>query len=390
MMILIIYHHAIYPALLRRLAQHKKDKRSDIATAIKTDFKRCYEVNSDDEYLPEITLILPAFNEEETIAAKMANLACLDYPAEKLFIVIGCDGCTDNTLPILLHCLEQPELKHLNVKVNNFEQNRGKIAVINELINQSTSPIVGLSDISALLSIDALSQAAIQFTDPTIGVLTSQYQLTPGCSTGEKSYWQYQSSIKYCEAALGATMGVHGALYFFRRTLFTPLASDTINDDFMIPMQIVQQGYQAAYNTEINALELEVADTSLDHLRRRRIAAGNLQQLWRLKAMLIDRKQIAVAFNFLSGKALRCLMPFLFILTFIASAWLSINSPLFMGLFILQIIGYVMCIFSCLYADKIHSELFKTLAYIASGYTANLIGSVRYLLKLDKGHWTKS
>ncbi|AWB68888.1 glycosyltransferase family 2 protein [Saccharobesus litoralis] len=380
---LVLYHHIGYPLWLKRQGQKLKSniKRTDKPS-------RAYLTSQQDKDLPSITLIMPAYNEQACIADKLRNLACLDYPANKLNIVIGCDGCTDNTVEVIRAVMQETSVADLNVQLIEFSENRGKVAVLNELIPNATGELVALSDISALLSIDALLTAAQQFKQQEIGVLTGHYQfLNPG-SEGEKQYWQYQSNVKALEAQQGATIGVHGAFYLFRRSLFQPLAPDTINDDFILPMQIVEQGFKAQYSQQINAIELESAKLATDHKRRRRIAAGNMQQLWRLRGLL-HPKHKGVAFNFASGKALRSIMPFLLLISLCGSLWLSSASIGFLLAFVGQASVYAVALITLLLKPNQRPKVLATIAYIVSGYTGSLIGACRYLIGLEKGRWHK-
>lgn len=249
-----------------------------------------------------------------------------------------------------------------------------------------SSDLVALSDVSALISVDALLIAAEHFHDPNIGVLNSRYQLLNAGSTGEAAYWEYQCQLKTCEAALGSALGAHGAFYMFRRCLFEPLAADTINDDFILPMEFVAKGYRAEQDNRITALEMEQTDSSMDHLRRRRIAAGNLQQILRLKQLLLPRYR-GVAFTFASGKGLRVLMPFLMIIAFIGSAVLVFEFTVFVFLIALEVCAYgIASGYICLQPERAHRYI-KTLAYLVSGHAVSLTGCLRYLEGLERGRW---
>lgn len=378
---LVIYHHVGYPLILRLLNKKKpKGKR--------TNYPRQYTNSSADDHLASIAVVMPAYNEAQWISEKIRNLAALDYPAGQLQVIIGCDGCSDNTFALATAAAQEPECEHLNIVIHNFHKNRGKVAVLNALLEGLDCELVALSDTSALLSIDALLIAAERFKDPEIGVLNGQYRLIDPGSEGEKAYWDYQSQIKMSEAALGATLGAHGAFYMFRYQLFEPLAADTINDDFILPMKIVASGYKADYETSINALELESSDDDQDHQRRRRIAAGNFQQLLRLKGLLLPRHK-GVAFSFISGKALRVLMPFLMILALVGSLLLAFNYLIFIFIAGIQLLAYGLAAWQLYFKKKKCNKVSKLLAYLVGGHIAGLIGTLRYLLRLDKGHWKK-
>jgi len=379
--LLVIYHHLGYPLILRWVHKHK-------ATNVIKSVNRYYTSNDGDMKLPTVTIIIPAYNEQRWIAEKIRNLSILDYPSEKLKIIIACDGCNDDTTAIATRTSNEPECHHLNIEIRDLQHNRGKVAVINEVMQDVKSELVVLSDVSALVSVDALLIASEHFKKSDIGVLNGHYRLLEPGSTGEAAYWRYQSNIKACEAALGSTLGAHGAFYLFRRSLFQPLASDTINDDFILPMKIVEKGYRAEYENRIHALELEKADDSMDHQRRRRIAAGNFQQLLRLKKLLSPRYG-GIAFAFISGKGLRVLMPFLMIIALIGSVVLAGDFILFAVLASLQLLAYLVAGWQIVFHPKQSHRVIQTLAYLVSGHIAGLVGSLRYLFGLERGVWKR-
>jgi len=380
--LLVIYHHLGYPLILHWIQKNRP------AHVVKIRNRR-YTAARNDVELPSVTLVIPAYNEQRWIADKIRNLAILDYPVEQLTVIIACDGCNDNTATIAARTANELECHHLKIEIVDFPRNRGKVAVINEVLQHVKSELVALSDVSALISVDALLIAATHFNDPQIGVLNGHYRLLSPGSAGEATYWQYQSRIKASEALLGSTLGAHGAFYIFRRSLFSPLAADTINDDFILPMKIVAAGYRAEYENRILALELEQADDNMDHQRRRRIAAGNCQQLLRLKNLMLPSYG-GIAFAFISGKGLRVLMPFLMIISLIGSLILATDHPLFLFLAALQLIAYLLAGWQILFQPKQTNRLLQSLAYLVRGHIAGFIGSVRYLLGLERGHWKRT
>lgn len=378
---IIIYHHVGYPLILKWV-------KASSTTENTAAQHRGYNSSDNDNELPSISIVIPAYNEKQWIADKINNLATLDYPQNKMHIIIACDGCTDDTAAIANAAAATPECESLNINVINFTENRGKVAVLNEVLAGISTDLVALSDVSALISIDALLIAAERFKDEKVGVLNGHYQLLSPGSAGEQAYWNYQSQIKRSEAALGGTLGSHGAFYIFRTHLFEPLAADTINDDFILPMKIVAAGYHSSYDDSINALELEQAESGQDHQRRKRIAAGNFQQLIRLKALLTP-KYGKTAFSFFSGKGLRVLMPFFMIFTLIGSLILAPHYTSFLILSVLQVLVYLVAYLELYFTPKSSPKIIKLLAYIVGGHTAGLIGALRYIVGLDKGRWFK-
>jgi len=366
---LIVYHHLLYPLLLRFIKGHSEKSVQPM--------KRRYQTSSMDSELPTITVVVPAYNEAEYIADKIQNLAIMDYPTDKLKCIIACDGCTDRTYDIAMHTANLPECQDLSIEIRNYSENRGKVAVLNELMLDVNTELVALSDTSAILSWDALLVCAEHFKDKRVGVVNGEYRLLKPGSEGEEKYWDYQKKIKLCEASMGSSIGSHGAFYMVRAALMECLPSDTINDDFVIPMRIVGLGYKAVYEPEIRSLELDETSQDLEEGRRQRIGAGNIQQLLRLKHLLLPRYK-GVAFNFFSGKALRTVMPFVLLVSLIGSAYLS-TQFLFLVLFLSQLAVYGGCYMVHMRKVTIKFRLFNYIYYIVQGYTLSLLGMLRYI-----------
>lgn len=409
--LLVVYHHLGYPLLLRLLSSRRLEE------ALPEPPTRAYRSAADDALLPTVAIVIPAYNEEEHVADKIRNLAMLDYPNDRLRVYLACDGCTDDTAAVAWRTAREPECRELRLEVIEFASNRGKIAVLNQVVSQvrcdrpgpsgcrdptwgkaavlnAVVPsvecdLLALSDVSALISVDALLIAVERFRDPRVGVVSGAYRLLNPSGAGEAAYWRYQSEIKRREGALGATMGVHGAFYMLRRRLFEPLELDVINDDFILPMRIVARGYRALYEPRIQALELEAATLALDRNRRRRIAAGNLQQLVRLSTLLRPSYR-GIAFVFASGKALRALMPFVLLALLAGSALLAPAHPLFLVLLIGQIIVYGLAfVVQRIGPGRVPAPL-QVVHYLVQGHLVGLIGSLRYLLKQEGGRWKRA
>jgi len=373
---LVVYAHILFPLILKKI-QAKAVKKSLPAIA---------------DY-PEITIIVPAYNEAAHIADKIINIAALDYPTSRLKLVVYCDGCTDDTARVAEKAIFSHLCQDLEVELIESDHNMGKIAALNHLIPKMKSEIIALSDVSALLSIDALRIAAAHFQDDQTGFVAGTYDFANYGSTGEETYWRYQRGVKQGEAALGAPIGCHGAFYLFRRDLFHPLPADTVNDDFILPMEIIGQGYDGVYEPDIMALELELeqADTSQDFTRRIRISTGNVQQVLRL-SHLLNPKYGGVALGFFSGKALRAFMAPLLAVCFFGSLILSFSEDsLIAGLFGMGFAAQAMVYVIALGKPVLPKhKMIDAVAYIISGYLAGLIGLYRFVTGKHKGKWERA
>lgn len=378
--LLVIYHHVGYPVLLAWYSKHHPFKSMVHST-------RGYKAIKSDTHCATITILVPAYNEEQWIADKIRNLSSLDYPKNKYKVIIACDGCTDNTVQIAEQTIQEAICADTLFEIRAFEQNRGKVALVNQQMETISSEITALSDVSALISIDALWIANRHFRKQNVGVVNGYYQLFKPGNEGEACYWQYQSKLKMREAALGSTLGAHGAFYLFRTELFEPMGADTINDDFIIPMSIVRQGYLAKYEPQMVALEMEATNQDNDFRRRLRISAGNMQQAIKLCEMFLPKYK-GVAFAFISGKGLRLLTPYLLIFCFISSL-LMMDNPIFMAALVAQTALYILALLSYHLPYIFCHKACKLLLYIVAGHCANFIGGMRYLFGLESGKWSR-
>lgn len=387
---LIIYHHILYPMLLERkyflerlektanFFRVGKKNREHVRELDVSTIKRNYRNSKLDEELKGITLIIPAYNEEYYIAEKIRNLSQLDYPSDLLTIYLACDGCNDKTVDIARSVLNEPECMHLKCMIFDFTDNHGKLNTINRVMKYVNTPFVAFSDVSALLAHDILLISSKYFKFPDIGAIAGGYELLKNANAGESTYWHYQNNIKRAESSCGSVLGCHGAFYIFRAELFEQLPGNTINDDFVLPMCIVKQGYRVIYEPEASAIELEASSLIYDYKRRIRISAGNLQQAWYLRHCLLPQYGIT-AINFLSGKVLRVFMPLCLFLCFVASAYLSHVSWFFSLVFLIQLAFYSLIVLIHLLHINTTHNVFKLIDYIVTGHWASILGSYALL-----------
>jgi cellulose synthase/poly-beta-1,6-N-acetylglucosamine synthase-like glycosyltransferase len=371
---LVLYHHVVYPYLLRGLG---------CATA------HTNEPTANAAFRPTMTCVVPAHNEEQVIARKIANIAALDYPADLLDVVIVFDGCTDATEAVAsrtLSALAPP----FQVRLVTYATNLGKVAVLNEQIARATTSIVVLTDASASVGQDALLRVAAGFDAKSVGVVCGTYSVSSTDNGAENLYWRYQTALKAGEAAVACPMGAHGAFYAIRREAWQPLAPDTVNDDFVLPMGIVLRGYEAVYDKSIVAHEWDTGTRKQDFWRRVRIGAGNIQQvalLW----PLADPRRARLAFLFLSGKALRAAMPFALATMTAAAFVLALGNWIAFGMLAASLAMVVLL--GLAEAGVLMLAVPRTLrpvAYVAQGHAALALGSLLWLAGSTGSAWTIS
>lgn len=255
-----------------------------------------------DDRLPEVTLMVCAYNEEDIIAEKMANTRRLDYPCDRLHLVWVTDGSNDNTNVLLS---AYPE-----VKVIYFPERRGKAAALKHGIKEIDTEIVMMTDANTMLNPEAVREVARLMQDPKVGCVSGEKKVmarsdSDEAAQGEGLYWKYESTLKRLDSELYSAMGAAGELCVIRRQLMTDIPDDTLLDDFIISMEIVKKGYKIAYTSNAYAMEYGSADLHEESKRKRRIAAGGLQSCWRLRSLMNPLRHPVVAFQFVSHRVLR-------------------------------------------------------------------------------------
>jgi glycosyltransferase involved in cell wall biosynthesis len=327
------------------------------------------------EIEPPVSLLIAAYIEAEVIQAKVRNSLALDYPVDKLEIVIASDGSTDATARIVRSTESEGKGR---VRLLEFPVNRGKIRCLNDAVPQLRGEIVIFSDASSMLASDSVRNLVTNFADPRVGAASGVYQVLnhDASATGhqEDFYWKYETFLKLQEAKLGALTGAHGSLYAMRRSLYPFPHVGTINDDFVIPTSVLKHGFRIAY--EPNAVAYEEAYEMEGFGRRVRITAGNIEQLCEVGPLLWPPRPLALL-CFLSHKGGRLLAPVALALCLVSalSLW---HSPFYKWLAITQLSFYGLALLGAL--GLLRSKLLK-LPYYFSMINASLFVWIYYRLK---------
>jgi cellulose synthase/poly-beta-1,6-N-acetylglucosamine synthase-like glycosyltransferase len=262
---------------------------------------------------PRVSIVLSAFDEEDCIRAKVENCLALDYPQDRLEIVIGCDGCGDRTAEIARAAGGG------RVRVIELSPRAGKASVLARLVPAALGELVVLTAANVILDRGAIRAIARRFRDPDVGAVVGRLRLVDaGGATEEGVYWRYETLLKYYEGRNGCVLGANGGLYAIRRLLFSPLPPDTIVDDFVIPVRVAVRGWKVTYAPEAVASEDAAAGSRAEFARRARIGAGDWQALAR-HPELLDPRRGFLFFAFVSHKLLRWATPGLLALALAAS-----------------------------------------------------------------------
>ena len=331
-----------------------------------------------DDCLPEVTLMVCAYNEEDIISEKMSNTHSLDSPADRLHLVWVTDGSTDNTNSILS--------AYPDVKIVFSPERRGKSAALKHGIKEVSTEIVMMTDANTMLNPGAVREIVRLMQNPIVGCVSGEKKVkakrdSDEAAQGEGLYWKYESTLKRLDSELYSAMGAAGELCVIRRQLMTDIPDDTLLDDFVISMEIVRMGYKIAYTSKAFAMEYGSADLHEESKRKRRIAAGGLQSSWRLRSLMNPLRHPVVAFQFVSHRVLRwtitpvCLFALIPLNTILV---LSGEGIIYTIIWILQILFYA----SALAGMKI-SKYFVFM-------NLNVFRGMAYLINNTSGTWEKA
>jgi len=277
---------------------------------------------------PPVSLIIPAYDEQEVIAAKVANALALDYPRERLQIVIASDGSTDATAERARtagadRVLELPA--------------GGKVAALNAGAEQATGEILAFSDANSVWAPDALRQLLAPFADPGVGYVCGQVRFrTAEGDNLEGAYWRYEMRVREMESALGGVTAGNGAIYAVRRDAYIPLAPSG-SHDLSFPFAFAKRGLRSLYAPAARAEEKMVPTLEGEFARKRRMMVG----LWDIvvgEGMLSPRGYPPLfAFEVASHRLLRYLSPLLHLVALLSNAFLLGAGWPYVLTFVLQL-----------------------------------------------------
>lgn len=369
--ILIIYTYFIYPAFLYLFYRSPLKKK---------------EASSDYRW-PKVSLVVAAYNEEKVIAKKIENSLDLDYPEDRLEIIISSDGSTDNT-----DTIAEKYVSH-GITFLKFNSRRGKVNVLNDVIPKAKGEVVLLSDANTIYKGDAVKKIVRDFADPEVGCVCGEliFRNVEKNEVGalEGFYWRYEQFIKKIEGANGALLGANGGIYAIRKGLFEILPSNVIIEDFVIPMRILEKGYDVIYESAAVAFE-ETSKKVIQEMERRiRIGAGDFQSLL-LTWKLLNPSRGFAAFAYLSHKVIRWLVPFFLISLFFINIFL-IQERFYFVTFLLQSGFYSAAILGrILSRTNLRLKFFGLPYYFISMNIALFFGFIRFCANSQSVTWQKT
>lgn len=339
--------------------------------------------------LPEVTLMICAYNEQDIVDIKMENTHQITYP--KLHVVWVTDGSNDATNDYLA--------KYPDVQVIFSPERRGKTAALNHGLSEVTDELVVMTDANTMLNPESITEIVRCFMDPQVACVAGEKHVIArhegqAAAEGEGLYWKYESTLKRWDGELYSAMGAAGELCAIRRSLYEPMPENALLDDFVMSLRMVDKGYKIAYTSDAYAMEYGSADLAEESKRKRRIAAGGLQSIWWLRDMMNPFRQPLVAFQLISHRVLRwsitpiallLLIPLNVILVFMKA------GTLYSIIWILQIMFYLSAFLGYWLEKNGKKNKFLYIPYYFLFMNLNVFRGMAYLKShQNSGAWEKA
>lgn len=328
-----MHSYAFFPAILSFLGKGKTENFN--------------KFSAKDE-LPNVSIIMAVFNEQDEIEKKIRSVFNTQYPHDKIEFIIGSDNSTDNTNSIIKKLQEE----YKNLFLVEFTERKGKIKIINKISEQSKGEIIISTDAKVFFLPDTIFHLIEYFKTPEIsivgGILINEHKSAEGIAQQEDIFMNREMKIKYFEGLIWhKVIGVYGALYAIRADKLIKVPENLLVDDFYITMKIIEKNGKVIFNKQAKAKENLPIELSEEFKRKVRIATGNFQNLI-IFSKLILKPFSASGFLFTSHKVIRWTAPFLFAIAFLSNIFLfnfllyKISLFLILAFFILPILDFIL------------------------------------------------
>lgn len=275
---------------------------------------------------PPVTVIIPAFNEEEHLATRILNVLAADYPRELLDVVVVSDASTDRTNEIAAGFADQ------GVRLVVQERRRGKTAGLNRVMAVARGDVVVFTDANTSFPAEAIGTLVSYFADATVGLVSgfTKYMVTTSGELAEASnaYTSLERAIKRAESCWGMCVGADGAIFAMRRSLYRTLRDDDIND-FVLPLSVIDQGYKCLLADDAYCAESTGKSVQSEFRRQSRIVNRSLRAIWRNLHLLNPLRFPLFSFFLFSHKVARLLVPLFLAISLVALAILGLGGGVY-------------------------------------------------------------
>ncbi len=335
-------------------------------------------------YLPSVSLIIAAYNEEKVIGERLENSLKLDYPPDLLEIIVASDCSTDDTDRIV------KGYQNRGVILSRLDKRGGKTANQNAALKIARGEILVFSDASSFYQPDAIKMIVRSFNDPGVGCaggkLVFVSEKGKPLVEEKKYYTSFDQALKTHESEIHSIIGVNGPLYAVRKELCRPLPEE-LTSDLAVPLDVIRQRYRVVYEPEAVSLE-EIAPSSKSEFRRKvRTVSAGMNAVYAYRSLLNPIRYFWPAFFLFGHKILRWFF-FIFLLgIFICSLFLASKSWFYAVILYFQVIFYLFATIGALVKNRSSMKSLTVPYYFCLYNLASLYGFVRFLFGEKKEVW---
>lgn len=286
---------------------------------------------------PAVTAVLAVRNEAHALEGRVANLLAQEYPADRLDVVIACNGCTDDTVAVA----EAIAAREPRVRVVVSAADEGKAGALNLGVGSATGELIVFADARQRFAPDAVRRLVETFADPAVGAVSGRLvigEADDAAVRGVGLYWGLETRLRLAQSRTGSVVGATGAIYALRRHLFTPVPPNLILDDVYLPMRAVLAGYRVLLRPEAMAYDTPAAQAGTEYRRKLRTMTGNVQ-LVRVMPELLAANQNPLFMRYASHKLARVLSPALVVALIVSGIIQPVLLPKLISVGALGVIG---------------------------------------------------
>ena len=339
-------------------------------------FKPERKVLKDENYTPSVSLIISAHNEEKVIRRKLEESLNLDYPKDKLEIIVASDASSDNTDRIV------KGFSSKGVILVRQNQRRGKTSVQNLAVKKAKGEILVFSDATTIFRKDAIRKLVRNFKDPHVGCVAGEERFLKkdkGIFEEVSFFWRYEQILRENESRFNSLIGVSGCIFAIRKNLYEEL-DESLIEDFALPLKVILHKFRVVYEKEAVGYEESAKDLKAEILRKARIICGGINVLFKMRNLLNPFKYPLVAFQLFSHKILRWSSSVFMCMLFFSNMFLLKTSKLFLLLGILQIVFYSLIVVSCFLEKRFNlPKIFRIISHFFLVNMASIIGIFKFL-----------
>jgi glycosyltransferase involved in cell wall biosynthesis len=311
------------------------------------------------EITPSVTFIITAYNEQSRIAAKLENTVALSYPASRLEIIVASDCSSDGTDEIVRSYADG------GIQLVRAPARRGKEAAQKLAVETARGEILIFSDVATILPEDAVSNIVKNFHDPTVGCVSSvdRFLDKNGHTSGEGAYVRYEMFLRSLETRVNSLVGLSGSFFAARSEVCKGKWADDLQSDFNTVLNSVRMGLRGVADPGSVGLYKNIADERKEYERKVRTVLRGISVFMSSLTLVNPFRHAVFAWQLLSHKLCRWLVPFAMMAAFISNAFLSWSSPWYALLLLGQILFYAVAVGGIVWKPLVRFSIVRLLSF---------------------------